>query len=1107
MKFKLPIFILLLLSQINAFGQGFYTDFGKNRVQSKDYEWLFYQENKFDVYYYGGGRDMARYVLLEAEKHIDEIESFFDYRLDEKIVFILYNSKADFNESNQFISRDQFNIGGTTRIMGTTAFLYFDETHQDFIENVRQGIASVVLNEMLFGGSVQERVQNSTLLNLPEWYIKGIISFVSKQWNSEMDNRLRNGVLSGKFRKMASQTSEDKELICHAMWDYINKTYEDDAVSNIVYVARINKSMESGFQFVLSKGLNELYDEWLAYEYERFLKQEELLNDAENEIRIPRRVTRKTTIPRFEISADGRFYALVSNNMGLIKVWIYDQETKSLKKIHKTGYKSAEKEMDLSYPLVKWDLLTRDLWIIDQKNGNPFLYVYNVDRKKFIKKDPILRVEKIYSLDLSPDGRYAVLAGLNSGQSDIFLYDRISGFVRPITNDDANDLDPVFSQNGNLILFSSNRTNTQLKRNTRDVFSFSPSLDLYAYDYKNKAKEVVRLTYTATVNERMPKPFNDEYITYLGNTNFHYDLNALKRIKKKTGIQAIFIKKNGLISPNDTLMFESASELDFYRNELKADYIENLSRIDTQTIWHDTAYCFKLTNFPFSIGDYSLNPDRTKYKYLAYDHLIYRIYEEELPENLELQPLTLEGEFKNTSSNYVITPQIIESDSNTQPKFKYYFESGFEDQENYSAQAKLKHNLVDNSIENNDKVFDYKRTAKAYYLSFTPDEIITQFDNGFLQTPYLPYKEGENYIYPPALRSFFKLGVSDMFKDYRLIGGARLDVNLQGIEYFVQYDNFKKRLDKSFMYYRSTRKENDGDVNKIRTSTQEFRGILKWPFNEMASLRMNAFVRIDEEFTLATSRQAIENAATNHTWVGGKLEYVFDNTIQDGMNLMYGLRYKVYAETYYDFFDNENMFIFGGDFRHYQKLFRTLTWCNRFAMGSSGLGNGKVVYFLGGTEKWMSPRFEQDIAVDEEVNFLYKSLAANLRGYPQNTRNGASYMVLNSELRWPLFRFFSNKPLKSKFMENFQVIGFVDAGTAFNGYSPFDENNAFDKRIINSKPLRIEVSTLRDPIIAGYGYGVRSTVLGYYIRLDRAWNSEVGIEPEKLWYVSLGFDF
>jgi len=54
-------------------------------------------------------------------------------------------------------------------------------------------------------------------------------------------------------------------------------------------------------------------------------------------------------------------------------------------------------------------------------------------------------------------------------------------------------------------------------------------------------------------------------------------------------------------------------------------------------------------------------------------------------------------------------------------------------------------------------------------------------------------------------------------------------------------------------------------------------------------------------------------------------------------------------------------------------------------------------------------------------------------GFNQNIRNGNSFFVLNTEIRLPVFRYLSNHPIKSDFLNNFQIVTFGDAGTAWTG--------------------------------------------------------------------------
>jgi len=125
----------------------------------------------------------------------------------------------------------------------------------------------------------------------------------------------------------------------------------------------------------------------------------------------------------------------------------------------------------------------------------------------------------------------------------------------------------------------------------------------------------------------------------------------------------------------------------------------------------------------------------------------------------------------------------------------------------------------------------------------------------------------------------------------------------------------------------------------------------------------------------------------------------------------------------------------------------------------------------------------------------------------QNIRNGNSFGLVTNELRLPIFKYFTNRPLKSDFVSSFQVIGFADVGTAWTGKNPYADDNAFNIREIISGPLKITVRNQKDPIVAGYGIGVRSRLWGYFVRFDYAWGYEDGIMLKPRVFLSLGLDF
>ncbi len=163
---------------------------------------------------------------------------------------------------------------------------------------------------------------------------------------------------------------------------------------------------------------------------------------------------------------------------------------------------------------------------------------------------------------------------------------------------------------------------------------------------------------------------------------------------------------------------------------------------------------------------------------------------------------------------------------------------------------------------------------------------------------------------------------------------------------------------------------------------------------------------------------------------------------------------------------------------------------------------------MGGVDNWLFPKFNERTNVATNQNYAYQTLATNMRGFKQNVRNGNSFAVLNSELRFPIFRYLMNRPLKSEFFNNFQLIGFSDIGTAWTGSNPYSDKNALYTDIVQSGPVKVTIKTEKEPIVGGLGFGARTKLLGYFVRADFAWGIEDGaIKKQYVFYLSMSLDF
>jgi outer membrane protein assembly factor BamA len=245
-------------------------------------------------------------------------------------------------------------------------------------------------------------------------------------------------------------------------------------------------------------------------------------------------------------------------------------------------------------------------------------------------------------------------------------------------------------------------------------------------------------------------------------------------------------------------------------------------------------------------------------------------------------------------------------------------------------------------------------------------------------------------------------------------------------------------------------------------------------------------------------------------WIGAKAEYIIDNTRPLAINLLRGFRGKFFAEfscVPSKAFDN--MTVIGMDLRQYIKLHRTLVWANRLA-ASASLGKDRLIYYLGGVDNWIFPKFNQEIGIDTSVNYRYQTLATNMRGFTQNIRNGTNFFVLNSELRFQIIQCFSGKPLRSEFLQSFQLVLFGDMGTACVGLHPYLENNSLFTRTINMEGSNIKITLKKqtEPIVGSVGMGLRFQIFSYFLRLDYAWGIEnYKIANKGIFYLSFNLDF
>jgi len=1065
------------------FYNGSQMTFGKNRVQYTDFLWTYFRFNNMDVYYYLNGKELAQHVAEYAGKYIPEIEKKLETTLDKKTQFIVYNTYSDLKQSNLgLMTRTRYNTGGITHIIGTKVFLYFDGDLNHFNRQIRAGITRLMVENIIYGGSLGSQVKNSTLINLPSWYIDGMVSYYSRNWDTELDNKVKDGILSGKYKKFNHLIDDDAVIAGHSLWRFVAEKYGEENLASISYMTRVNRGVESGFLYVLGISFKQVIDEWYNWYKQAYTTGDQAFTPYNP--KIPLKVKQDRVYDNMHISPDGEKMVYSVNDKGRYKVYISDMATGKKKPVFRSGHRTDEK-VDYSYPLLAWHPAGNVIAMIMERKGLLYLYFYDVETKNWQSQN-IFGFQKVLDFSYSPDGRSFVMSAVQRGQSDIYLFSIAAKAAEPLMLDDYNDLNPHFLAKSNRIIFSSNRPDDTIRFIKENLRSYDgmENNDLFICDLGSGSTLLKRVTKTKLANETQPVSYSPGYFSYLSDANGVYNRYAAK--------------------------FDST-----------------VAYVDTTVHYRFYTTTFPLTNYPRSVLSHDVSFTGRKTAELVFENNKYHIYTGEIPagtifplQNLEQSKYMLGLEAKANKEKEEETLRKSKPEAKVKRKrFVAVYENDLSpvksdtsgvDINNY--QISRKPGTPGNRVIQPEAGGIIKLPQpRNYNVAYSVNQLVSQLDFSSLNLSYQPYLGYSGPVYQNSpTNALFMIGATDLLEDYRIIGGVRLNASLVHNEFLFGFSNLKRRLDREIYFHRT-----GFDVTYIlsnrylyvRHRIHEAHYVLTYPITEVLALKGTATIQYDQPYVLADDDVSARMTRDGNVWAIGKGELVYDNTRELGTNLLLGTRFKIFGE-YYQLANKTsvNMITTGFDIRNYTRIHRTFIWANRFAAGTS-FGKNKLLFYMGGVDNWLNPAFNNEYQIYDKQNYAFQTLATSMRGFKQNVRSGNTFALFSSELRLPVFRYLLNKPLRSEFLNNFQVVGFTDIGSAWQGLNPLTEENTYYTKTIPSKPLVITVKVQKDPLIAGYGFGLRSTLFGYFLRADWAWGIEDQVVQPRIFYISLSLDF
>ena len=1119
---KIFLFFLSFTTVSISIAQVSSVEFGKNRLQFKKFKWQYYQTQNFNTYFNENGQELAKYVAQVAEKELPGIESFTEYSLQRRANIVIYNSFDDMKQSNIGIGIDWQNTGGVTKLVNNKMLVYFNGDHNDLRKQVREGLARILTENVLFGDDLGEFAGNQALLDLPVWLTDGYIAYVGENWSIPLDDALKNEMLSGKYRNFYQLAFQKPLLAGHAFWYYVEEKYGRENTTYLLYLARVYKNLNKACLQIAKKKFKAVLADFMDYEGEKYDKDIARRRNYPKGSEITTvTVGKRTDYFHFNVNPNKRnsSFAVVQYKKGQYKLLLNEEDKDKV--LLKFDVRSNANEINPNYPMMAWDGLGKRLAVIYSEEGKIKLFVYDA----VIKNKPYVRnltphFDQVQDVKYMLDYRRLVMSAVKNGHTDIFTYDIENDKVKQITNDIYDDLDPSYVSlpNKEGIIFSSNRpapyaksADTVLPNNRYNIFLVT--------DFNTDKAELNRITQLTNLkfgDARFPTQYNTYHFTFVNNENGIGNRYAGFFSSQREGFDTL------VVVGDDILRNPTTKEVD---SLLRANKKRDVDTIAVVSVSKDSAYIFPLTNYASSLLETRIagennqvsevtreSDDKTLYK-LKIDENTLRRRNVNNPPTAYMKRILQQDKISKGQ-------EAIKKDTTATKKQEDIFQTEFGDEKKDTSNLGKSITglaLGQPTVLATAKLFEYKPPK------FATDYLVSGFNNSVLVNRYQAYMNGEGPIQlatSTPLNGIIRIGTSDLMEDLKFSGGYRLSTNLKDNDWLFQFQNLRKRVDWGFTFYRNVISGSNGKL-----IANLYQGSVIYPLDVARSFRFNLGVRRDRLVFFAFDRATLDIPEDKTLYALAHLEYVYDNTLNPAQNIWNGSRYKVYMDVNRKLNNTSTtgtQYIFnaGFDGRTYYPIYRNLIWAGRVAADFSW-GKQKMIYYLGGVDNWLMfgdnvrtdpstgltkyKYFNPNNKPDPDNNYAFQSVAVNMRGFIQNVANGNNAMVINSEFRLPVFTTIFNKPINNAFLRNFQVIQFIDLGTAWNGkYDDLKRPSV----IYGAPPVQINIKAGGiGPFVGGYGFGARSTLLGYFIKADVGWQMNGLFKGKPILYFSMGLDF
>lgn len=1098
-----------ILAAAQGYAQEEQKFFGQNKVQYQDFKWRFVQSKHFDVYFYEGGEGIARFTADVAESALVKITPLFgNYEIQNRISLVAYNSHNHFQQTNVLDEYMSEFTGGVTELFKNRIIIPYEGSYEKFRHVIHHELVHGVMNDYMYGGSVQAMLTGRFRVQIPLWFAEGLAEYSSRHetFDTQSDMFVRDAVTEGYLPSIDNMTGYAVYTAGPTIFRYIEEKYGEEKVAEFITKFRVAGTSNAATEAVFGMKMDEFSEKWAMYHRKIYFPDIANMQPVKE---IGKQLTRHDRDENFynispALSPNGDKIAFLTDKSGYADIMLMSSVDGTVLRKLVSGEKTPDLEqLHWLSPGMNWSPDGRRLVFSAKASDNDALLVLDVESgalDRFKWKE----LEGITGGSWSPDGQRIVFSGIWHGQSDICVLDVATRQLTKLTDDIFSDQRAVFSRDGRKIAFVSDRQDVL----ARPAGGFDMASIAYAqtdiYVMNNDGSDIVRIT---------TDPMNDEW------PEWGPDNSKLLFTSSRNGVSNLYVAdlaadRNYAITNNLSGIFQPSLSKD--------------GKLLAYTAFNKIGFDIFVLKNPFEAKPIELPLTISMKKFRK---------EKDLPETLS-DEIGL-GEKSSARSGDSDSTQVVFIGEDTTgstapgkksgetPSFRSFVFTGFENDSASAAEEEQTLVVLPERVYKNENG-EYR--IRKYKVRFTPDLLYgTAGFNTFI-----------------GFQGTTQFAFSDILGNHRLQFGTNLFFDLKNSSFFGSYYYLSNRTDYGLTAFHTAYSFATDFLDEVTYDVpvpgqdgfaDSFIRYRYYGATISASRPFNKFDRFDvgvTQFTLARETSVSQSSVIHKEDIAGlgptrhsqntilSAALTTDNSLFTIFGPFDGRRAQIVVSGSPGYGANGLRFIsVAADLRKYY-------WFKKFyavAMRGSGgatYGRDPQRFFVGGLDNWIAPRFTNgDIVINQFQDFL-ATYVTPVRGSDYYELQGTRYAVANFEFRFPFIHIMQLGFPLPLFLQQIRGVTFVDAGAAWGGRESTDGgrpatyryldrlgNIQYNRSKFNWTTELADGTTVFQDVRIGYGFGIRAFVGFFVLRYDLAWNI---MNPrfhgnDAKHYFSIGYDF